>query len=176
MSETRDTEPGRDPPQPTPAQQLWQRWRQGEQPDVTAFLAGASRLEPAQVAAVLLVDQRERWRLGDRTPAETYLRMFPALRDNFEYGLELVYGEFLLAEERNDAPDLDDYRQRFPVFAERLKLQVELHRAMARTPEAISSEIEFLPPATGIVVTEAQPAWPDIPGYEVLEELGRGGM
>jgi hypothetical protein len=35
---------------------LWQRWRQGEWPEVDEFLAQAGSLPPDQVAAVLLVD------------------------------------------------------------------------------------------------------------------------
>ena len=77
------------PPKAAPAQRLWQLWRQGQQPDVLAFLAHAGDLKPEQVAAVLLVDQRERWRLGERVPAENYLDLFPHLQDDFEYGLGL---------------------------------------------------------------------------------------
>jgi hypothetical protein len=46
-------------------QQLWQLWRQGQQPDVQQFLAGARPLSAGQVAAVLAVDQRERWQSGE---------------------------------------------------------------------------------------------------------------
>ncbi len=53
-----------------PDQDLWQLWRQGQRPDVRAFLAGAGNLSLAQVAAVLAVDQRERWQSGERIPAE----------------------------------------------------------------------------------------------------------
>src|SRR5262245_27877983 len=90
---------GNEPP-PTPAQRLWQLWRQGQRPDVLAFLAGAGELTPAERAAALLVDQHERWQAGERRPAEAYLEMYPQLRGNFEYGLELVYGEYLLCEGR----------------------------------------------------------------------------
>jgi hypothetical protein len=157
---------GRDPTA-TPAQRLWQLWRQGQHPNVRDFLAGAGGLPPAQVAAVLLVDQRERWQLGERVSAETYLQLYPHLRDDFEYGLELVYGEFLLAEDRGEAPDLDEYVRRFPDYAERLRLQVELHRAME--PPGATTFVEPGPAGqTG--------PWPAVAGYEVLQEVGRGGM
>src|SRR5262245_42292668 len=165
------------PPRPTPAQQLWQLWRQGQQPDVGAFLAHAGDLEPAQVAAVLLVDQRERWRSGDRITAETYLQLVPHLREDFEYGLELVFGEFLLAEERGEAPNLEDYRRRFPLYAERLKLQVELHHALARVTGSMPWGADLLTlTGGGRPATEEPAAWPSVPGYEILAELGRGGM
>src|SRR5689334_11612199 len=115
------------PPAMTPAQQLWQLWRQGQQPDVCGFLAAFAKATPDQVAAAVLVDQRERWLLGQRVLTEDYLRLYPHLNDDFEYVLELVYGEYLLCEERGESPDLDTYTRRFPAFAPRLKLQVDLH-------------------------------------------------
>jgi hypothetical protein len=67
------------PEEPAPDARLWQRWRQGECVDVVDFLAGFASLESVELVAVLLVDQRERWQVGERIPAETYLRRFPAL-------------------------------------------------------------------------------------------------
>src|SRR5438309_708043 len=110
MSETTKSETSvAAPPRATPAQVLWQLWRQGQGPAVQDFLAGMGSLTPAQSAAALLIDQRERWRLGDRRPAEAYLDLYPDLRDDFEYGLELIYGEYLLCEARGEAPDLAAY-------------------------------------------------------------------
>ena len=37
--------------------QLWQRWRQGERPEVGEFLAGFPDLGGTEVVAVLLVDE-----------------------------------------------------------------------------------------------------------------------
>src|SRR5262245_22241403 len=95
-----------------PHLQLWQLWQQGQRPDVQAFLAAAGTLTPAEVAAALLVDQRQRWQAGERRTAEAYLEMYPRLRDDFEYALELIYGEYLLCEELGEAPDLEDYFRR----------------------------------------------------------------
>jgi hypothetical protein len=85
---------------------LCHRWRQGDSPDVAAFLAGFPNLEPAEMAAVLLVDQRERWLLGERITAEAYLERFPALAADSEAVVELAYGEFLLREEQGEAQSL----------------------------------------------------------------------
>ena len=68
-------------PQPEDlAEQLGQLWEQGRRPDVDAFLAQAGPLSPATLAAVLRVDQRGRWRAGERVPAEAYLQRYPALQ------------------------------------------------------------------------------------------------
>jgi serine/threonine protein kinase/tetratricopeptide (TPR) repeat protein len=167
---------GNEPPPPTPAQRLWQLWRQGQRPDVLAFLAGAGELTPAERAAALLVDQRERWQAGERRPAEAYLEMYPQLRGNFEYGLELVYGEYLLCEWLGESPNLDAYCGRFPEYARRLKLQVELHQAFGATRLTGPDPVEPGQTPTGDAPPLGDPGWPAPPSYEVLEELGKGGM
>jgi serine/threonine-protein kinase len=170
------------PPQSDPAHQLWLLWRQGRPPDVRQFLLGAGPLTAAQVAAVLRTDQRERWQLGERVAAEVYLGEYPQLRADQEAALELVYGEFLLREECGEAPALEEYLQRFPQHGARLREQVELHQALAAGsslgPDATAPALAEpsgpapadTPPAPGVA------AWPVVPGYEVLGELGRGGM
>jgi serine/threonine-protein kinase len=125
---SRSTEPGQ---LGEPERELSQLWRQGQRPNVRAFLARAGALSLAQVAAVLAVDQRERWQRGERIPAEAYLEPYPALQADTEKALELVYGEFLLREERGETPMLEEYVQRFPQYAERLRQQWNLHRALA---------------------------------------------
>jgi hypothetical protein len=160
------------------AERLSQRWRQGERPDVDAFLTEAGPLLPAEVAAVLRVDQRQRWQAGERVPAEDYLRRHPAVAASAEAVVDLVYGEFLLRERLGERPDPDEYRRRFPAYADTLQAQVELHRAVAADPgngpgPPRPQEAETLPAAPS---APGASAWPCVPGYEVLGELGRGGM
>jgi WD40 repeat protein/serine/threonine protein kinase len=169
------------PAQPHPAQRLHLLWGQGQRPDVQQFLAGAGPLPAAEVAAVLLVDQRERWRIGERIPAEDYLSLYPHHCADPEYGLELVYGEYLLCEQRGEIPDVTGYLRRFPQYAIRFKHQVEMHEAMKASSQAVSRHLHdrtySLP--SSIEVQKAKPAAsgsPTIPGYEILSILGRGGM
>src|SRR5262249_50940310 len=160
--------------------ELWLRWRRAERPDVGALLASQGGLSPTRLAAVLRVDQRERWAVGERVPASDYLREFPALRDDPEAAIEVVYGEVLLRQAVGEAPELDEYQRDHPEYAAQLAIQVELHRALAAEADAISTgdtgaDLTFrLHPdaATGPSPTEL----PAPAGYEVLEVLGRGGM
>src|SRR5688572_20761811 len=121
-----DNDPG---PGREPDRQLWRLWRHEQRPDVRRFLSEAGPLTPEQLAAVLGVDQRERWLIGERVPAEDYLRDHPDLADG-ERALEVVYGEFLLREELGETPDPEEYFGRFPRYAERLGQQFRLHRAL----------------------------------------------
>jgi WD40 repeat protein/serine/threonine protein kinase len=153
-------------------QRYWGLWEQGGRPEVGAFLAASGPLAPEQVAEICWIDQRERWRAGEPVAAERYLQLAPALAADAELALELVFGEYLQREARGAAPHLSEFERRFPQFADRLRQQVELHRTLQPPPE---------PTAPGPTVVEL-PAWakvpalPFVPGYELLGELGQGGM
>jgi serine/threonine protein kinase/WD40 repeat protein len=163
-----------------PARQLWLLWRQDQRPDLEQFLAGRDGLSPAELADVIRVDQRERWLRDERLRAETYLQRFPVLTGDTEAAVEVVWAEFLLREEVGEALPLDDYLDRFPQYAERLRLQEQLHQALASsapldppsTPPAADGRGELLAGLEG----EDQPGRPPVAGYEILAELGRGGM
>ena len=65
-----------------PADELSQLWKAGPPPDLEVFLAQAEPLSLAELAAVLRVDQRRRWELGDHIPAESYLDQYPKLLED----------------------------------------------------------------------------------------------
>jgi WD40 repeat protein len=166
-----------------PVHQLWLLWRQGQPADVRQFLDSAGELTPPQVAAVLLVDQRERWLIGERLCAESYLPLYPTFATELEYAVELIYGEFLLREELGEGPTAAEYLDRFPQYATRLSQQLDLHRALELVPSLGATQTMTAP--TGIspslradVPASGQPAscWPAVRGYEILGQLGRGGM
>jgi eukaryotic-like serine/threonine-protein kinase len=162
-----------------PAQRIWGLWRQGQQPSVEDFLAEADIRDPDGIVAVLRVDQWERWRLGQRVPAETYLDTFPAVRDQAEHAVELLLAEYLLREDLGEQPALAEYLGRFPQYACALQLQLELHQAMSADREPLTASAErtiTLCDYREIESRAGSDGLPVIPGYEVLGELGRGGM
>jgi tetratricopeptide (TPR) repeat protein len=130
-------------------------------------------MDPAALAAVLRVDQRERWQAGERVLAEAYLQKYPSVRSDPESAVDLIYNEFRLREQQREEPTLDEYRQRFPDYATVLSQQIELHLAMAAASgaESLSSDL-----GDDKRVTGSSRARPEVPGYEILGELGRGGM
>jgi eukaryotic-like serine/threonine-protein kinase len=162
-----------------PARCLWGLWRQGQQPGVVDFLARADIRDPDRIVAVLRVDQWERWRLGQRVLAETYLDAFPAVRDQAEDAVELVLAEYLLREELGEQPALEEYLGRFPQLAGALQLQLELHRAIGADSEPLTDWAEqtmTLGDRREFESGAGSEGLPVIPGYEVLGVLGRGGM
>ena len=138
---------------------------------------GRRRVSPEELFERLYNDQVRRWRAGQRVPAEAYLGLYPALRDDEEAWFELIYGEFLLREELGEPPLLEEFRWRFPRFAERLQRQLDLH-AVLREEEPVSRPaVEG--PNPEATMPEAAP-WAGtrllVPGYRIMGELGRGGM
>src|SRR3954463_6863880 len=87
---------------------------------------GAS--EPGALA--LVRDHRERWRRGERIPVESYLERSHLPRVGTTALLDLVYNEVVLREEDGESPRLDEYLERFPVHAEALRAQFEIHQAL----------------------------------------------
>ncbi len=153
----------------TPEQQFWQQWREGTRPDLAAFLAARPSLPSGDAAAVISIDQYERWLGGERIPAETYEPLLPGDSGRDQALCDIVYGEYLLREQLGERPAIDEYQRRFPAVAVLLGRQIDLHRALAE------DEGDDLPSiASG--ATPADPVPPQIPGYTRLEVIGRGGM
>jgi WD40 repeat protein len=146
------------------AVRLWQCWQAGDVPDTRQLVCDAGPLDADQLVEVLLVDQGERWHRGRELPAEEYLRWCPELGGDPEWGLALVYGEYVARKELGQEPDPGEFLRRFPQYSARFEQQLALHQALGRG----------IGPEWGS--RDGSPSLPEVAGYEVLAELGRGGM
>jgi eukaryotic-like serine/threonine-protein kinase len=96
-------------------------------PDVFAFLKAQPDIPPRECADILLIDQHHRWQTGDALPVEVYLKEFPAVANDFELKLDLVFSELRnTAQARGKAPDIHPYLDRFPELGEELIRQFEV--------------------------------------------------
>jgi serine/threonine-protein kinase len=150
-----------------PAEELSRLWRSGSPPDLDAFLGQSGPLSYSDLAAVLRVDQRRRWELGQHIPAEHYLGRFPKLMEDRECALDFIYSELLLREKHGEHPGLEGFLARFPELAEILRRQIGLHRALcsdtpANQQDNLHSDDCSLEGAVG-------------GRYEIIREIGRGG-
>jgi serine/threonine-protein kinase len=150
--------------------QLQALWEQRQQPDADALLRAAGVSSPAEVAEVLAADQWQRWHAGQRLSVEDYLARHPALAADPTALLALAYGEFLIREEFGEGPTAAEYLARFPQCADGLGRQFEFHGAFAE------ADATFDGGEQGPVKAVPPQAAPAVPGYELLGEVGRGGM
>jgi len=125
----------------------------------------------------LLDEQCRRWRGCDATPVEKYLERHPCLRDVPESVLALIFNEVDLREELGESPRADEYVRRFPGLAGEVAEQFEIHRALRVGPLAGDGSSEgsggdAVPPPP----EDSRKLWPDVPGYEILDVLGSGGI
>jgi serine/threonine-protein kinase len=168
--------------------ELKRQWRCGNAPRLEDFLREWSssewteRIGDRELLSLVSWDQLERWRRGQRPTAEEYLQRFPQLAADDELALDVIYSEFLLREELDEPAEARDFQTRFPEFADTLLDQIEFHRAMAAEKRSLLPALETHRSTPSAQRTNAPAAGPPVrlrhfvPGYEILSELGRGGM
>lgn len=120
----------------------------------------------------LLVCQHESWKHGQRVLVEALLSNNPALPPHAEEVLDLVYNEIFLRERGGEPVRLAEYLSRFPQFKPQLELQFEVHQAL-KPQELLSRTLPRVSRGTARTVVAAVTP---VPGYEILDEIGRGSM
>jgi WD40 repeat protein/serine/threonine protein kinase len=139
-----------------------------------------STLSGQRLAEALARDFQKRWHAGDPISIESYLKLYPELDNDPEALLDLIYNDWALREHYGKSLVLEEYIERFPDLAESLRMQWEVHqvckaarRETSRTPFSESSTPILSPRETrqtrGVQLIH-------VPGYEILEILGKGGM
>jgi hypothetical protein len=167
-------------------------WRNGPPPVLSDFLEGLEDLSLAQLVDVLLVDQHHRWRTGEPISARDYLERFPELKAHPELALDLVRSEYFIRKSIGDQTTQSDYACEFPQYEMLLRQQHESQRWMEETeasaiagapnpPEtAIDSDVTCEQPeprrSPGRISTITEVQHFRLPGFEIQNEIGRGGM
>jgi serine/threonine protein kinase len=117
----------------------------------------ADAAELDSLADGLAADMRQRWQAGERPTTEDYLERYPTLREQPAAAAELICEEIRLRREDGQANCTSVVLRRFPQWASRLRVLLELH--------------DLLP-----LVDE--PKFPDvgetIGDFQLAAELGRG--
>lgn len=145
-------------PSLSPAEQYRALWLVDRAPALSEFLAGYEDFSQDELLEIIEIDRAERWRRGERINAERYLSDHSLLCEDEEAALVVIYGEFFLRKELGEKPSLKEFLTRFPQHARRLQDQVMWHEAIEMDRELSDRPI------------------PDLPGFAMGEQLGRGGM
>jgi serine/threonine protein kinase/WD40 repeat protein len=145
---------------------------------VPAIAVTDEALPPAELVLKLRREQRTGWEQGKPIAVEQILAQHPQIASDGESVLDLIYHEFLLREQFEAPPSLDDFSRRFPEHASVLQMQVAFHRAV-QSPVSDSGRQASGDTLNGRPDPNGPPAGPLLlafPGYEVLDEVGFGGM
>jgi hypothetical protein len=140
-------------------------WQDDRRPAVEAFLPDDSPHRTRLLVELVHVDLEFRLRRGEFVRAEDYLGRFPELGDR-GLAVDIVRAEFALRNRYTPPAWPEELWLRFPEFVPELRpLAGDTDRPGPRTPTRT--------PGGGRGAPLGRPA---IPGYEIGDELGRGGM
>jgi hypothetical protein len=118
-----------------------------------------------------------RLRAGGPGGAEDLLADYPAVAACTEAALELVYTEYVVREELGQRPDSADWLRRFPLWRDDLRQLFQVDRAAGGSGRSDTGAAAVTPLAPGRAGGPgAGPAPRRFGAYEILDEVGRGGM
>jgi predicted ATPase/tRNA A-37 threonylcarbamoyl transferase component Bud32 len=140
-----------------------QAWRRGSLPNIDDYLRGESSERDALLVELAHVDLEFRLKAGESTRVETYFERYPRLTHDSSTVLDLLEAEFALRRRNETDVDLDEYATRFPGYVDDLRNRLMRGSALAGQ----STALDF----------KAGPVrLPEVPGFEIVKEIGRGGM
>jgi predicted ATPase/aminoglycoside phosphotransferase (APT) family kinase protein len=140
--------------------QFERAWKDGSRPAVAAFLPAGATWRRHLLIELVHTDLELRLKAGENARAEDYLSSHTELAGDRAVAFDLITAEYELRRRREPGLTLDNYLQRFPDY--RIELANTIVAGLGRRPSGGSAARPEPPP--------------ELPGYEVLEPLGHGGM
>jgi WD40 repeat protein/serine/threonine protein kinase len=144
---------------------------------------GAAEMAPERLLRQACAELDRRLRAGEACRAEDFFRECPALAADADTALELVYAEYVTRTELGDCPDPAEWYGRFPQWRERLGRLFHVHELVLDGGSVDSGSTRYGPsvPARARIAVSGLPrhgpeAGHRVGKYEILEEIGRGGM
>jgi WD40 repeat protein/tRNA A-37 threonylcarbamoyl transferase component Bud32 len=144
-------------------------WEREEQPAIEDYLRAADPERLEILTQLVHADLEWRLKRAEAVRVEAYLARYPELASTSAQVIALIETEYEMRRQREPELRQAEYHERFPAFREELA-------ARLRDP---SSERDTVPDAPAMQQTDAAARggkFPVIPGFEVLQQLGRGGM
>lgn len=153
-------------------QRFEEAWRKGRRPRIDKFLPGDYPDNLSILIELIHVDMECRLKSGIEARVEAYLERYPELANQNEEVLELIVAEIKHRLRSEPKLTMEEYGQRFPQYKRDLQ-----SRWPTTDPRKQDNKTISLPAFTEDPAPEKDDSpWPRVAGYEVLDELGRGGM
>ncbi|MCI0380815.1 MAG: protein kinase [Gemmataceae bacterium] len=144
-------------------------WQSGLAPAIVDFLRIEGPARQALLVELLHVDLEFRLRSGEAIRLESYFKAHPELNEQRRAMLDLIAAEWELRKRHERHVDWNEYLRRFPQFLPELAALRQHVQEQDETPTSPGGLA--LPLAAGRMRDR-----PALPGFEILEEIGRGGM
>ena len=166
--------PGTDPgPAPPPAED-WQilksaikrfesAWRDAPRPGIDDYLPAGSPIRSQVLLELVHIDLELRLKSGESARIEEYMTRYPELNGDRPAALGLIAAEHSLRLRREPTLSFHEYVERFP------HLQIQSSDQITRLLDDDSGSAPAF-------VREREEKPPEVPGYEIVGLLGRGGM
>jgi serine/threonine protein kinase len=138
-------------------------WRIGTQPNIDDFLVRDVAERDALLVELVHADLEFRIKAGEAARVEIYFGRYPWLTHNIATVLGLLEAEYELRQCCEAGVTSDEYARRFPAYVG------ELRRRLAGAATLDHRQAHPSMTASGRNL-------PVVPGYDILEEIGRGGM
>ena len=116
-----------------------------------------------------------RLRAGEGIRVEDLRGLYPEVLSDLEAALELVYTEFAVRAELGHGPTREEYLERFPEWRARLEKLFGIHDLMESDTAVLPARPQQTHARNQGVHDESLASFA-LEGYEILEEIGRGGM
>jgi hypothetical protein len=146
-------------------------WREGRRPSLADHLEGSGEERQALLVELAHADLELRLKAGEAARVESYLQAWPELASDADATFGLISAEYNLRRRGEPGVTLDEYRRRFPDHGPRLERLSGDPAGAPPPPDTVRDDSS----QRGGLAPEAPPP-PQVPGFEILGELGRGGM
>jgi hypothetical protein len=136
--------------------QLEQLWNSASTPpDVFALLKRYPAADSDQYLAVLLADQRQRWRTSMPLQVEDYLAGLPELPGNVDWRLQLAIGEFEARRDASRPLSVHEIKSRFPDLIDALSEPLQQGADDLSPTMPVAQAAALMKTETGILQSES---------------------